>query len=139
MKMKQITQTSNLKSAAIARILVSLPLLLIGGQHLIGVAPLEPILRGAGIPLPELNAIVGPFVQLLAGCFLISGYFARIGATLTIPAMGMALYTHLVHDWTDEPPIALPVVLIILSAFVLWRGAGSWSFDLRCQKCAQGS
>lgn len=137
MKMKQITQTSNLKSVALARILISLPLLLIGGQHLVGLAPLEPILRGAGIPFPELNAIVAPFVQLLAGALLIAGYFARLGAVLTVPTMAMALYTHLVHDWAGEPSIALPIALMALSAFVLWKGAGSWSFDLRCQKCSQ--
>jgi uncharacterized membrane protein YphA (DoxX/SURF4 family) len=136
LNMKQITQTTNQKSAAIARVLIALPLLAIGTQHLIGVAPLEPILRGAGIPFPELNAIVGPVMQILAGVFLISGYFARVGAALTIPAMGMAVYTHLVHNWADEPPLALPVALIILSVYVLWKGAGSWSFDLKCEKCA---
>ena len=132
MNMKQITQTTNLKSAAIARILVALPLLAIGTQHLIGIAPLEPILRGANIPFPAINAIVGPFVQLVAGALLIAGYFARLGAALTIPAMGLATYTHLVSDWPDEPPIALPIVMILLSVYVLWKGAGAWSFDRRC-------
>ena len=137
MNMKQITRTTNQKSAAIARILIAIPLLAIGGQHLIGTAPLEPILRGANIPLPEINAIVGPFVQLIAGALLIAGYFARLGAVLTIPAMGLATYSHLVFDWADEPPIALPIVMIVLSLFVLWKGAGAWSFDLRCtNKCA---
>ena len=135
MNMKQITRTTNQKSAAIARILIALPLLGIGVQHIFGIAPLEPILRGAGIPFPELNAIVGPTVQLLAGAFLISGYFARLGALLTIPAMSLATYTHLVHDWANEPSIGLPLTLIVLSAFVLWKGAGAWSFDLKCQKC----
>ena len=122
LNMKQLTQTTNLKSAAIARILIALPLLGIGVQHLIGTAPLDPILQGAGIPFPEFNAIIGPVIQLLAGSFLIAGYFARIGAALTIPAMGLATYTHLVHDWADEPPLALPIVLIVLSLFVLWKG-----------------
>lgn len=134
--MKQITQTTNLKSSAIARILIAIPLLSIGIQHLIGTAPMEPILRGAGIPFPELNAIVGPALQLVAGALLISGYFARVGAALTIPAMAMATYTHLVHDWADEPPLALPLILIAFSVFVLWKGAGAWSFDLKCQKCS---
>ena len=132
MNMKQITQTTNQKSAAIARVLIAVPLLAIGGQHLIGIAPLEPILRGAGIPFPEINSFVGPALQLVAGALLISGYFARVGAALTIPAMGLATFTHLVSDWADEPPIALPIVMILLSLYVLWKGAGAWSFDLKC-------
>ena len=137
MNMKQFAQTTNLKSLAIARIVAAIPLLAISVQHVIGTAPLEPILRGAGIPLPEVNAIVGPVVQLLAGALLISGYFARLGAVLTISAMTLATYTHVVSDWPDEPPLALPLILILISLFVLWKGAGAWSFDLKCtRKCA---
>ena len=135
--MKQVTKTSNEKSATVARILAAIPLLVIGTQHLIGLAPLEPILQGAGIPFPHFNALLGPVVQLLAGSFLISGYFARLGALLAIGAMSLASYTHLIFDWDSEPPIALPIIILVLSGYVLWKGAGAFSFDLRCQKCAR--
>ena len=131
--MKLITQTTNCKSVAVARILIALPLLLSGSQHLFGLAPMEPILRGAKIPFPELNAIVAPLIEVTAGLLLLLGFFARIGAALTIPAMSVALYTHLVFDWADEPPILLPIALIVLAAYILWRGAGAWSLDLRKQ------
>ena len=123
--MKRFAQTTNGKSALIARFLISLPLILIGSQHLLGLAPLEPILQGAGIPFPSVNALIGPVVQILAGLLLLGGYFARLGALLTIPAMSLAFYTHLVFDWADDPPVALPLVLIALSIYVLWKGAGA--------------
>lgn len=126
-----ITQTRSSKSAAAARVLVALPLLVIGSQHLLGVAPLEPILRGAGIPFPELNAMAAPLMQIFAGALLLSGYLARVGAALTVPAMAVGIYTHVVFDWTDEPPIALPILMIGLAGYVLWKGAGALSLDLR--------
>ncbi|GHC55535.1 DoxX family protein [Roseibacillus persicicus] len=132
--MRQITRTTNQKSSAIVRILVSLPLLGIGIQHLIGTAPLEPILRGAGIPFPELNNVIGTGAEILAGALLITGFFARAGAALTIPTMAMALYAHAVYDWADEPPVILPITLILGSLYVIWKGAGAWSLDLRYSK-----
>ncbi|MDQ8189409.1 DoxX family protein [Roseibacillus persicicus] len=132
--MRQITRTTNQKSSAIVRILVSLPLLGIGIQHLIGTAPLEPILRGAGIPFPELNNVIGTGAEILAGALLITGFFARAGAALTIPTMAMALYAHAVYDWADEPPVILPIALILGSLYVIWKGAGAWSLDLRNSK-----
>lgn len=132
--MRQITRTTNQKSPAIIRILVSLPLLGIGIQHLIGTAPLEPILRGAGIPFPELNNVIGTGAEILAGAFLLTGFFARAGAALTIPTMAMALYAHAVFDWADEPPVILPIALILGSLYVIWKGAGAWSLDLRNSK-----
>ncbi|WP_411845806.1 DoxX family protein [Roseibacillus persicicus] len=132
--MRQIARTTNQKSSAIVRILVSLPLLGIGIQHLIGTAPLEPILRGAGIPFPELNNVIGTGAEILAGALLLTGFFARAGAALTIPTMAMALYAHAVYDWADEPPVILPITLILGSLYVIWKGAGAWSLDLRYSK-----
>lgn len=135
--MKRLTATRNLKSALVVRVLASTPLILIGIQHMIGAAPLEPILRGAHIPLPEINAIVGPIVLVLGGILLLPGYFARLGALLALSSMAMATYSQLVFSWPDEPPLALPLILIVLAGYVLWKGAGAFSFDLKCtNECA---
>lgn len=129
--LRWISQTTNQKIATTVRVLLALPLLLIGSQHLLGIAPLEPILRGAGIPFPELNAIAAPLMQIFAGALLLSGFLARVGAALTVPAMAAAIYTHLVFDWADEPPLALPIIMLALTGHVLWKGAGALSVDLR--------
>ena len=90
---------------------------------------MEPILVGAGIPLPELNATIAPIFEILAGILLLSGAFARVGGLIAVGAMAMATYSHVVFDWDTEPPIAMPIVILLAAVFVIWKGAGAWSVD----------
>ena len=131
MKLHQITATTSSKIPVVARAIAGLPLLLIGIQHLTGMAPMQPILEGAGIPMAALNATVAPIFEIIAGLLLLSGFFARIGGLITIGAMSMATYTHIVHDWADEPPIALPIAILVAAIFVVIKGAGAMSIDLK--------
>lgn len=108
-----------------ARLAAALPLLAIGTQHLIGSAPLLPILEGAGVPFPELGALVTPPVQVLVGALLLVGAFPRLAALAVYPLMAGALFAHLRFDWADEPPIALPIASMAFATLVLLRGAGS--------------
>ena len=88
-----------------------------------------PILKGSGIPFPELNATVAPIFEVLAGVLLLSGAFARVGALIAMGAMAGATYSHLVFDWADEPPIVLPIAILVMAAIILIKGAGHWSVD----------
>lgn len=127
----------------VARIVAGLPLVGIGLQHAIGSAPLLPIIQGTPLPFPELNAFVGPLLQILGGSLLLVGAFARIGAALGAGAMAVALFSHATFQpyvpagstelflWADEPPIALPIAVLLASLFVAGRGAGRWSLDLQ--------
>ena len=130
----KIVKTSSSKIPPIARLIAGLPLLLIGVQHATGMAPMLPILEGAKIPMPELNAMVAPIFEIIAGALLLSGFFARIGALIAMGAMSMATYTHLVFDWADEPPIALPIVVMAAAIFIVIKGAGAWSIDLKSNR-----
>ena len=50
--------------------------------------------------------------------------------------MLVALYAHAAVDPTSGvmmPPLALPLVVLTTAAYVLFRGAGTWSLDLRSQ------
>lgn len=132
-----IRKTTNEKWIIAPRLVAGLPLLGIGFMHLIGSAPLRPIVEAAGLPLPGLQAVVAPIFQVLAGLLLLSGAFARVGGILGVGAMLVALYAHLVIDqWPnpDEPPIVLPVLVLIGSALVLWRGSGAWGLDSATSK-----
>ncbi|MFK7884650.1 MAG: DoxX family protein [Phycisphaerales bacterium] len=134
-----ITKTNSSKRTIVPRLVAGLPLIGINAMHLTGMAPLKPILEGASIPMPGVNAIAGPVFGVIAGLLMLSGAFARIGAALAIGSMTVALYTHAVFDhanfeWADEPPIVLPIVVLLASVWVLWKGAGAWSVDGRGSK-----
>tara|TARA_R110000782_G_scaffold102243_2_gene189222 strand:- start:3210 stop:3620 length:411 start_codon:yes stop_codon:yes gene_type:complete len=132
-----LIRTDRSKLTIIPRLLAGAPLTALNIMHLTGAAPLRPILEGANIPLPGLNAIVAPAAGLIAGVLLLAGAFARVGALIGIGSMSVALYTHAVSDWPDEPPIALPIVVLLASAWVLYKGAGTWSIDARRQPPAR--
>lgn len=49
--------------------------------------------------------------------------------------MAVAFYAHLViEEWpspANEPPFALPLVILVASAIILWGGAGRWGLGAR--------
>jgi putative oxidoreductase len=108
-----------------ARIVAAVPLLGIGFQHLLGIAPIEPILEGAGLPFPELGAAVAPAGEVLAGLLLLLGLFPRIGGLVAVGSMLGALVAHARFDWADEPPLALPILVLAFAALVVVKGPGA--------------
>jgi len=93
-------------------------------------------LAAANIPLPELNRWVVPFIEMGVGVALLVGFYTRIATLLVLNIMAVATYVHLVvHDSALFPlqpaePI-IPAVVMILSGYVLVKGGGSGSLDLR--------
>jgi len=129
--LESLRRTRPLKHVLIARLIAGLPLLGLNIMHLIGAAPLRPILDAAKIPLPEVGAIVAPILGVLAGLMLLSGAFARIGAAIGFASMAVALYAHLTSDWPDDPPIILPIAVLSAAAYALKHGGGARSVDGR--------
>ena len=90
----------------------------------------------AGIPLHDLNMWVVPLAEVAIGVLLLLGAFARLAALAAIGTMIVATYVHLVVDdptvfpLQSTAPIA-PILVLLLSGLILWRGAGSWSLDRR--------
>ncbi len=93
-------------------------------------------LAGAGIPLQELNRWVVPFIEIAVGGALLVGYYTRIATVLVYNIMIVATYVHFVVDdpslfpLQPEEPI-IPGVVMILAAYLLLRGGGSGSSDLK--------
>ena len=93
-------------------------------------------LAAANIPLPELNRWVVPFIEMGVGVALLVGFYTRIATLLVLNIMVVATYVHVVvHDPALFPlqpsqPI-IPAVVMILSVYVLVKGGGSGSLDLR--------
>jgi len=133
----KLRQTSGARHIFAARLIAGLPLLGIGVMHITGAAPIKPILEGAGIPMAGLNAVVAPIVEIVAGLLILSGALTRVVAALAVGTMAMALYAHIkfvpteVFAWEDEPPVVLPIVVLLSAIYLLWRGGGAWSVDGR--------
>ena len=90
----------------------------------------------ANIPLYGFNVRFVPALEILLGVALITGFYSRVGALLVIPIMLVASYVHAVVDdpslfpLQPEAPV-IPIVVLVLAVFVLSRGGGAWSLDLR--------
>jgi len=113
------------------------PLLVTGLSHLlVPEAPLRPLFEAAGFPFAAVVSPVGVAVKIVAGIALLLGLCARVAGFFAVPIMPAAIYAHLVIDvWPnpemDEPPMLLPIAVLVSAAYVLWRGAGRWSIDGR--------
>ena len=93
-------------------------------------------LTAASIPFHGLNLWVVPVAEVLAGLFLLAGLYTRLAAAAAAGMMVVATYVHLVVHDPDLFPLqpeapTIPIVALVLCAYVLWRGGGSWSADLR--------
>jgi putative oxidoreductase len=136
-RLERVRATDPLRHLLVLRVVAAAPLLGIGLAHvLVPEAPMRPLVEAAGFPLPGLLAPLAVAAELIAGTLLLLGLWARIGAALAIPTMLGAVTTHLVVDvWpnvdAEEPPIMLPIVVLLIAGYVLWRGAGRWSLDAR--------
>jgi uncharacterized membrane protein YphA (DoxX/SURF4 family) len=93
-------------------------------------------LAAANIPFPELNRWVVPFVEMAVGVALLTGFYTRIATLLVLSIMAVATYVHLVVDDPALFPLQpaepiIPAVIMILSVYLLVKGGGSRSLDLR--------
>ena len=93
-------------------------------------------LVAAQIPFAELSRVTVPFVELLLGIVLAVGIFVRPAAFFVINIMLVATYVHVVVDdpslfpLQPEQPL-IPIMVMIGSFYLLWRGGGAWSRDLK--------
>ena len=93
-------------------------------------------LLAANIPFYSFSVWFVPITEVVVGILLLLGFFSRIGGLAVINMMFVATYVHLVVDNPDlfplqpEEPI-IPLVSIVIAAYVVWRGSGAWSLDLK--------
>ncbi len=92
-------------------------------------------LLAAGLPFYELSRWSVPFIEILVGIVLWVGLFSRPAALVVIAIMAVATYVHIVVDDLSLFPLQpsepiIPLVVIAMCVYLLWRGGGSWSKDL---------
>lgn len=136
-----IRQTSDNRIAGGIRIFLAILFLMTGAMKLLLPAFADAWsgqLLAANLPLYSFTVWAVPIIEVLLGISLASGLFARPAALVVVGFMIVATYVHIVVDdpslFPAQPsePI-IPLVVIALSGYLFWKGAGAWSLDLKVQ------
>ena len=139
MNLDEIRQTSGGKLAGSIRILLAVLFLMTGAMKLLVPMLAEAWsgqLLAANIPLYTVSRWTVPFLEMALGAVLAVGAFVRPAAVVVMGVMVVATYVHLVVDDPSLFPLQpsepiIPLIVMVMSVYVLWRGAGAWSLDLR--------
>ncbi len=139
-----LRRTSEDKLAGIVRLMLALLFLIAGAMKLL-IPMLADAWSGqllaANLPFYSIARWTVPFLEVFLGVALSLGLFARPAVVVVIGIMVVATYVHVaVEDLPLFPlqpsePI-IPLIVIAMSAYILWRGAGAWSLDLRATQSA---
>jgi uncharacterized membrane protein YphA (DoxX/SURF4 family) len=139
MDFARLQTTTDNRPAGVIRLMLALVFLMTGPMKLL-VPQLAEAWSGqliaAGLPFYELSRWSVPFLELLLGIVLAIGIFVRPAALAVIGIMVVATYVHVVVDDPSLFPLQpsepiIPAMVMLGSAYVLWRGGGSWSRDLK--------
>ena len=144
MTLDDIHKTSNNKLAGSIRILLALLFLMSGTMKLLIPMLAEAWsdqLLAANIPLYTVSRWTVPFVEIALGVVLAIGAYVRPATVVVMGIMAVATYVHLKVDDPSLFPLQpsepiIPLIVIVMSVYVLWRGAGAWSLDLRATRSA---
>ena len=137
----QLRATTNDRVAGLFRVMLGAIFLMTGLMKLL-VPMLSEAWSGqllaASIPLYSLSRWSVPFVEVALGAALLLGIFARGAAAMAIGIMVVATYVHLKVDDPALFPLqpsepVIPIIVMLLSLYVVLRGAGAWSIDLKNQ------
>lgn len=137
--MVAIRKTSDDKLAGGIRLLLAMLFLMTGVMKLVVPMLAEAWsgqLLAAGLPLYSVTRWTMPFVEIGLGAVLGVGAFARLAGIVVVGIMLAATYVHVVVDDPTLFPLQpsepiIPLVVLALTVYILWRGAGAWSLDLR--------
>jgi uncharacterized membrane protein YphA (DoxX/SURF4 family) len=140
--LEDVRRTSDNKLAGSIRILLAAAFLMTGAMKLI-IPTLAKAWSGqlmaANIPLYTISQWTVPFLEMALGAVLMVGLFVRPAALVVIGIMVVATCVHLVVDDPSLFPLQpsepiIPLIVIVICVYVLWRGAGAWSMDLRATR-----
>ncbi len=141
---QDIRKTSDDKLAGSIRLLLALLFLMTGTMKLLVPSLAEAWsgqLLAADLPFYALTKWSVPFLEIFLGLALSVGIFARLAVVVVTVIMLVATYVHLVVDDPSLFPLQpsapiIPLAVIALGTYVLWRGAGAWSLDLRASRAS---
>ena len=138
--------TSDNKVAGTIRLLLAVLFLMTGAMKLL--VPMlgdawSGQLLAANLPLYTITRWTVPFVEIALGVLLGAGLCARLATVVVMGIMVVATYVHLVVDDPSLFPLQpmepiIPMVVLVMSAYILWRGGGAWSVDARATRAFTG-
>jgi putative oxidoreductase len=122
----------------IGRLLIGLPFAMSGLSKLAAIGPTTDYIRAAGLPLPSLALAVAVIVELGGGLTLITGFRARIVATvLAVFTLATAVSFH--RNFADQNQMIHFLKNVMLAGGLLQIvafGTGALSADNRADKGA---
>ena len=138
LSIQMIRQTSHNKVATTIRWFLAIMFVMTGVMKLVVPALAEAFsgqLIASGLPLYTVSLWTVPFVEISVGIVMALGLYARLAALVIIAIMTVATYVHIVvadpslFPLQPSEPI-IPLGVIILCFYVIWKGAGAVSSDL---------
>jgi len=138
MEVTRIRETTPNNVAGTLRLLLAVLFVMTGAMKLL-VPQLAEAWSGqliaSGLPFFQLSRWSVPFVEILVGIVLGIGFFTRLATIVVVGIMAVATYVHVVADDPSLFPLQpsepiIPLAVIGISVYLLWRGGGSWSKDL---------
>ena len=139
MDLMKLRSTSHNKLAGSVRLMLAIIFLMTGPMKLV-VPSLAEAWSGqlivAQIPLFELSRWTVPFLELFLGVVLAIGLLVRPAALVVMGIMVVATYVHVIVDDPSLFPLQpsepiIPMMVMVGSIYLLWRGGGAWSKDLK--------
>ena len=99
-------------------------------------------LLASGLPFFTLTRWTVPFVEIAVGVVLLAGTHTRFAVLVVIGIMIVATYVHVIVDDPTLFPLQpsepiIPIIVIGMASYLLWKGGGSWSRDLRAQEAGR--
>lgn len=134
--------TSNDKLAGVLRLLLAVTFFMAGILKIVVPflgAAFSGQLIAAEIPFYKLTLYSVPILELAIGITLAVGYHTRLSSFIGLVILVAATWVHLlVEDPSLFPlqpvePVG-PLVMIAMTLYLLWRGGGAWSLDLRAEE-----
>ena len=135
----RVRKTTDNKLAGSIRLLLAVMFLMTGAMKLF-VPMLADAWSGqllaANLPLYSITRWAVPFVEIALGIVLAMGILVRLAVVVVVGIMVVATYVHVVVDDPSLFPLQpsepiIPLIVIAMCAYILWRGAGAWSMDLK--------
>ncbi len=135
----RVRKTTDNKLSGSIRLLLAVMFLMTGAMKLL-VPMLADAWSGqllaADLPLYSITRWAVPFVEIALGIVLAMGFLVRLAVVVVVGIMVVATYVHVVVDDPSLFPLQpsepiIPLIVIAMCAYILWRGAGAWSMDLK--------